>query len=156
RVARDLQMQLLQLRSVPFATLAERLYRTVRQTAKELDKRATLEIRGSEIEIDRSVLQRIGAPLEHMLRNPVPHGIETPSQRVAAGKPEAGRLILTLRQETNEIEVQLADDGAGLNLDAIRLEAIRAGLLVPSEEVGEAALTQMIFAPGFSTAREVT
>ncbi|HTP94819.1 MAG TPA: Hpt domain-containing protein [Burkholderiales bacterium] len=156
RVARDLQTELLQLRSVPFATIAERLYRTVRQTARELGKRANLEIHGGEVEIDRSVLQRIGAPLEHMLRNSIAHGIETPEQRAAAGKPEAGRIAITLRQEGNEIEIRLADDGAGLNLDAIRLEAIRSGLLRPIEEVGQATLAQMIFAPGFSTAREVT
>ena len=156
RVARDLQSDLLQLRSVPFATLAERLYRTVRQTAKELGKRATLEIQGGEIEIDRGVLQRIGAPVEHILRNAIAHGIELPAERTAASKPESGQLTLTLHREGSEIAITLADDGAGLNFNAIRLEAIRNGLLAPSEEVDEAALAQMIFAPGFSTAREVT
>ena len=156
RVARDLQNELLQLRSVPFATLAERLYRTVRQTAKELGKHTTLEIRGGEIEIDRGVLQRMGAPVEHMLRNAIAHGIESPHERVAAGKRESGQLTIRLRQEGSEIVVDLADDGAGLNFNAIRLEAVRNGLLAPSDEVGATALGQMIFAPGFSTARDVT
>ncbi len=156
RVARDLQNDLLQLRSVPFATLAERLYRTVRQTAKELGKHATLEIRGGEIEIDRGVLQRMGAPVEHMLRNAIAHGIEAPHERIGAGKPESGQMNIRLRQEGSEIVIDLSDDGAGLNFSAIRLEAIRNGLLAPSEEVGETTLGQMIFAPGFSTARDVT
>ena len=156
RVARDLQSDLLQLRSVPFATLAERLYRTVRQTAKELGKRATLEIHGGEIEIDRGVLQRIGASLEHILRNAIAHGTEAPRERSAAGKPEIGQLTISLRREGSEIAIALADDGAGLNFNAIRLEAIRNGLLAPSEDIGEAALAQLIFAPGFSTARELT
>jgi chemosensory pili system protein ChpA (sensor histidine kinase/response regulator) len=156
RVARDLQNELLQLRSVPFSALAERLYRTVRQTAKELGKHATLEIRGGDIEIDRGVLQRMGAPVEHMLRNAIAHGIESPQERVAAGKAESGQLAIHVRQESSEIAVELADDGAGLNFNAIRLEAIRKGLLAPSEEIAEAALGRMIFAPGFSTARDVT
>ena len=156
RVARDLHSDLLQLRSVPFATLAERLYRTVRQTAKELGKRATLEIHGGETELDRGILQRIGAPVEHMLRNAIAHGIEPPNDRAAAGKPESGRLAISLRQVGSEIAIDLADDGAGLDFNAIRLEAIRNGLVASSEDVGEAALAQMIFEPGFSTAREIT
>ena len=80
------------MRAVPFSNLNERLYRIVRQTARELDKKAELEIEGAEVELDRSVLERIGAPLEHMLRNALAHGIESPAARAAAGKPETGRI----------------------------------------------------------------
>jgi chemosensory pili system protein ChpA (sensor histidine kinase/response regulator) len=156
RVNRDLQQDLLGLRSVPLSLLSERLYRTVRQTARELGRSANLEIVGEAIEVDRNVLQRIAAPLEHMLRNAIAHGIESPEARRAAGKPEAGHIRLSLAQEGNEYLLTLEDDGGGINRDAIQLEALRMGLLHPGEEVGEARLLQMIFAPGFSTAGEIT
>ncbi len=156
RVNRDLQQELLGLRSVPLSLLSERLYRTVRQTARELGRNANLEIVGEAIEVDRNVLQRIAAPLDHMLRNAIAHGIEPPEARRDAGKPETGRIRLSLEQEGNEYLLTLEDDGGGINRDAIRLEALRMGLLHPGEEVGEARLLQMIFAPGFSTAGEIT
>jgi len=156
RVNRDLQQDLLGLRSVPLSLLSERLYRTVRQTARELGRNANLEIVGEAIEVDRNVLQRIAAPLEHMLRNAIAHGIESPDARRAAGKPEFGLIRLSLAQEGNEYLLTLEDDGGGINRDAIRLEALRVGMLHPGEEIGEARLLQMIFAPGFSTASEIT
>ena len=103
RTSRDVQQELMRMRAVPFSILDERLYRIVRQTTRELDKKAELHIEGSQVEMDRSVLERIGAPLEHMLRNALSHGLEMPAARVAAGKPEAGRLSVSLRQEGNEI-----------------------------------------------------
>ena len=90
RISREVQQELMRVRAVPFANLNERLYRIVRQTARELGKKAELEIAGAEVELDRSVLERIGAPLEHMLRNALVHGIEDPAARVAAGKAESG------------------------------------------------------------------
>jgi chemosensory pili system protein ChpA (sensor histidine kinase/response regulator) len=121
------QQELMRVRAVPFANVNERLYRITRQTARELGKKADLEISGSEVELDRSVLDRIGAPLEHMLRNALAHGIEDPAARVAAGKAETGRISITLRQESNEIALVFADDGAGLNLEALRQKAPRWG-----------------------------
>jgi chemosensory pili system protein ChpA (sensor histidine kinase/response regulator) len=114
RVSRDVQQELMRMRAVPFSILDERLYRIVRQTTRELGKKAELEIAGSQVELDRSVLERIGAPLEHMLRNALAHGVETPAARSAAGKPESGRIALGLRQESNEIVLTVSDDGAGL------------------------------------------
>ncbi len=92
RTNREVQQELMRMRAVPFANLNERLYRVVRQSARELDKKAELDIQGAEVELDRSVLERIGAPLEHMLRNALAHGIEAPAARTAAGKDEAGRI----------------------------------------------------------------
>ena len=103
RISREVQQELMRVRAVPFANLNERLYRIVRQVARELGKKAELEITGAEVELDRGVLERISAPLEHMLRNALVHGIEDPAARVAAGKAESGRIAIALRQESNEI-----------------------------------------------------
>ena len=119
RMARELQQGLMQVRMLPFDSLASRLYRVVRQSARELGKRATLDLRGGRIEIDRSVLEQMAAPLEHLLRNAVAHGIESPAERAAAGKPESGSIELTVSQEGNEIAIEIADDGAGLDLERI-------------------------------------
>jgi chemosensory pili system protein ChpA (sensor histidine kinase/response regulator) len=155
RMNRQLQQELMSVRMVPFASQAERLYRIVRQTAKELGKRANLEIRGGQVELDRSVLDKIGAPLEHLLRNAVAHGLETRDTRLAAGKTEIGEVSLTLAQEGNEIILTMADDGSGLNFDRIRARGIEAGLLAADEAVDEGRLIKLIFTPGFSTAAEV-
>src|SRR5574341_1315993 len=119
RISRDVQQELMRMRAVPFSVLNERLYRIVRQTTRELGKKAELEIQGSQVELDRSVLERIGAPLEHMLRNALAHGVEAPQARAAAGKPQAGSIAVTLRQESNEIALVVSDDGAGLDLERL-------------------------------------
>src|SRR6185295_4652985 len=110
-----MQQQLFSIRTVPFGSLSERLYRILRQTAKELDKRANLEVRGAQVELDRSVLEKLVGPLEHLLRNALDHGIETRDARLTAGKSETGEIALTVRQVGNEIAIDLADDGAGLD-----------------------------------------
>jgi len=149
------QQELMRMRAVPFSTLNERLYRIVRQVARDLGKKAELEIEGSQVELDRSVLERIGAPLEHMLRNALAHGLEAPGVRTAAGKPEAGRIALTLRQESNEIALTMSDDGAGLDLDALRGKALEKGILRRDQELTDAELARLVFA-GLSTAEVVT
>src|SRR5690606_78589 len=111
--------------------------RVVRQAAKELGKRVSLDIRGSDVEIDRSVLERMAAPVEHLLRNAVAHGIESPQKRVAAGKPEVGESRLSVRQEGNEDLLEQRDDGGRLDLERIRARAIEAGLLGADETIGE-------------------
>jgi chemosensory pili system protein ChpA (sensor histidine kinase/response regulator) len=156
RTSRDVQQELMRMRAVPFSILDERLYRIVRQTTRELGKKAELHIEGSQVELDRSVMDRIGAPLEHMLRNALAHGIEAPETRVAAGKPEAGRISISLRQEGNEIALVVSDDGAGLNLDSLRRKAEASGLLQPGQDVPAAELMQLIFVSGLSTADAVT
>jgi chemosensory pili system protein ChpA (sensor histidine kinase/response regulator) len=156
RLTRELQQQLMRVRLVPFANISERLYRVARQTAKELDKRVSLEVRGGTTEIDRGVLERMGGPFEHIVRNAIVHGLETPEQRQAAGKAETGELSIEVRQEGNEIIVVCADDGTGLNLPRIRERAIEKGLLGPQQAVTDRELMELVFAPGFSTAAEVT
>src|SRR4051812_15768649 len=156
RTTREVQQQLMRMRAVPFATLNERLYRVVRQTARDVEKKAELEIEGADVELDRSVLERISAPLEHMLRNALAHGVESPAARVKAGKAEAGRIVLTLRQEANEIALVLSDDGAGLDLERLHQKAIDKSIVSATQQLSEAEKAQLIFASGVSTAEAVT
>ena len=156
RMSRDLQQDLMRIRMVPFSSIGDRLYRLVRLTAKELGKRANLDIRGGQVEMDRSVLERITAPFEHLLRNAITHGLESPEGRRAAGKNETGEMRLDLRQEGNDVVLALSDDGAGLNLARIREKAIAQGLITAEDQPTESELAELIFRPGFSTAQDVT
>jgi chemosensory pili system protein ChpA (sensor histidine kinase/response regulator) len=136
--------------------MSERLYRILRATAKELDKRANLEIRGGQTELDRSVLEKLVGPLEHLLRNSLDHGIESRAVRAAAGKAETGEIALTVRQVGNEIAIELIDDGGGINLDQIRANAVAQGRLSADATPTDAQLIELIFVPGFTTATKVT
>ena len=156
RLTRDLQDDLLRTRMVEFDGLSDRLYRVVRQAAKETGKQVRLDIVGGSTEVDRGVLERMTGSFEHLLRNCVTHGIETPEQRLAAGKDAAGTIVVALRQEGNEVSVEFRDDGAGLNLDRIREKGLKMGFLQPDANPSEAELAQLIFTPGFSTADTVT
>jgi len=156
RLNHGLQQSLMSIRMLPFQSQAERLYRIVRQTAKETGKRANLDIRGGQVELDRSVLEKIMAPLEHMLRNAIAHGLEDRDGRRAAGKRELGEITLSLNQEGNEVVLGLSDDGRGLDLAAIRSKAEEQGLLAAGEEIDDAHLTDFIFHAGFSTAASVS
>ncbi|HEY6774368.1 MAG TPA: Hpt domain-containing protein [Oxalicibacterium sp.] len=156
RLTRDLQQDLMRVRMVQFASISERLFRVTRQAAKEMDKRVNLDIRGSAVEIDRSVLEKMAGPFEHLLRNAIVHGIESRERRLAAGKSETGELLVEIRQEGNEVVIHFSDDGQGLNLEGIRRKAIANGLLTNDVEVSDAEVTDLIFHPGFSTAEEVT
>ncbi|MEW6165683.1 MAG: response regulator [Pseudomonadota bacterium] len=153
---RELAHALLRARMVPFGTVAERLHRVVRQTARELDRQASLDIRGGDAPVDRNVLERMLAPLEHLLRNAVAHGIEPPAARAAAGKPAAGQIVLDIAPADDAIVLTLADDGAGLDLEAIRRRALERGLLAEDAPSDAAALAELIFRPGFSTAATVS
>jgi chemosensory pili system protein ChpA (sensor histidine kinase/response regulator) len=156
RLTRDLQQDLMRVRMIQFASISERLYRVVRQASKELDKRVNLDIRGSAVEIDRGVLEKMTGPFEHLLRNAIVHGIETREQRTASGKSEIGELLVEIRQEGNEVVIQFSDDGAGLNLERIRSKALSLGFVKEDEEQTEAEITDLIFHSGFSTADNVT
>ncbi|WP_022978848.1 Hpt domain-containing protein [Ideonella sp. B508-1] len=156
RLARDLQDDLLRARMVEFDTLSDRLYRVVRQAAKETGKQVRLNLSGGGIEMDRAVLDRIAPPLEHLLRNAVVHGIEPAGLREALGKPAVGGIDVVVRQSGNEVQLDVRDDGAGLNLARIAERATAAGLLNADSRPTEAELASLIFAPGFSTADEVT
>jgi len=117
QLSRSLQQGLMRVRMVPAGNLASRLHRVVRQTAKALGKSANLEIRGSTVELDRSVVERMAAPLEHLLRNAVVHGIESPALRGQHGKTVTGEVVVEIRQEFNEVKIVVADDGHGIPLD---------------------------------------
>ena len=156
RQNRELSQALMGVRMVPFNAVADRLYRVVRLTAKELGKKANLDIRGGQVELDRSVLEKMTGPIEHLLRNAITHGLEEGGQRQAAGKAEIGEISLTLSQEGNEVVIDMVDDGAGLDFERIRSKAIEQGLLASDQYPDEAALTDYIFHAGFSTAKELT
>ncbi|WP_295414006.1 Hpt domain-containing protein [uncultured Thiodictyon sp.] len=156
RLADDLQDGLLRTRMVPFVQVVPRLHRLVRQTADSLGKSARLEVIGPEVELDRAILDRLAAPLEHLLRNAVDHGLESAALRTAAGKPAIGQVTLELSREGNDVVIKLADDGAGLDLAAIRSQAVARGLLDPQVTLADAALMQFVFEPGFTTHGQVT
>ncbi len=156
RLNRELQQELMSIRMVPFASIADRLYRIVRQATKEIGKRANLEISGAEIELDRTVLDKMLAPLEHMLRNAIAHGLEPAPVRAAKGKQEIGELSLSLAHEGNEVILTFADDGAGLDLKRLRERGLAAGLLSQEDAADPARVQELIFAPGISTASEVS
>ena len=156
RLTRDLQRDLMRVRMVPFASISERLFRVARQSAKEVDKRVNLDIRGGAVEIDRSVLERMAAPFEHLLRNAIAHGVESRAGRAAAGKSETGELLVQVSQQGNEVVIDFSDDGAGLDLARIRAKARGAGLLGPEQEVSDAEAAELIFEAGFSTADSLT
>ncbi|RZL09164.1 MAG: hybrid sensor histidine kinase/response regulator, partial [Rubrivivax sp.] len=156
RLTRDLQEDLLRTRMVEFEGLSDRLYRVVRQAAKETGKQVRLDIVGGHAEVDRGVLERMTGAFEHLLRNSVTHGIEAPAARQAAGKEPMGAIVISVHHEGNEVSIEFRDDGAGLNLARIREKALAQGLIAPGGEPTEAELSQMIFMPGFSTADAVT
>ena len=156
RMTRDLQQVLMRARMLPFDRLADRLHRIVRQSAKELGKRVNLDVVGGRVEVDRSLLDGIISPLEHMLRNALAHGIEAPEVRQAQGKQALGQITIELSQEGNEILLELSDDGAGLNYDRIRQKGIDLGFIGADEVVDHRRLANLIFLPGFSTATNVS
>ncbi len=156
RVNTELQEGLMRTRMVPFERLVPRLRRIVRQVAGELGKQVEFMVGNATGEMDRSVLERIVAPLEHMLRNAVDHGIEPVERRRAAGKPEQGVIRLDLAREGGDIVLTLADDGGGINLDAVRRKAIERGLMSADSDLSEHEILQFILEAGFSTAERVT
>jgi chemosensory pili system protein ChpA (sensor histidine kinase/response regulator) len=156
RVNTELQEGLMRTRMVPFLSLAARMRRIVRQTAQELGKKAELELSGAEGEMDRTVVDRIVAPIEHMLRNAISHGIEPPAQRKKAGKSEGGTIKITLERESSDVVLRIADDGAGIKMDAIRSKAIERGLMKADSDLTDNEVLQFILETGFSTAEKVT
>jgi chemosensory pili system protein ChpA (sensor histidine kinase/response regulator) len=156
RQTRELQRDLLRTRMVEFEGISDRLYRVVRLAAKESAKQVKLDIVGGSIEMDRGVLDRMTPAFEHLLRNCVAHGVETPELRAVAGKEAAGTITIHVRQEGNDVSVEFQDDGAGLNIARIREKAIQQGLITPEQQLSESDAANLIFLPGFSTAQHVT
>ncbi|MFO1371251.1 MAG: hybrid sensor histidine kinase/response regulator [Candidatus Competibacteraceae bacterium] len=156
KVNKEIQRGLMRTGMVQFGSVISRLRRVVRQSAQELGKRAELLVGGEEAEVDRTVLENMLAPLEHMLRNSLAHGIEPPEQRRSLNKPEIGTITLSLRREGAELVLELGDDGAGLNFEAIRAKGEEKGLLLPGQPTTDEELIALLLQPGFSTAVKVT
>ena len=156
RQTRELQRDLLKTRMVEFEGISDRLYRVVRLASKETGKQVKLDLLGSTIEMDRGMLDRMTPAFEHLLRNCVAHGIESPAVRSAAGKDAAGLITVELRQEGNDVSVEFRDDGAGLDLARIREKAISSGLISADQQLDDEQAANLIFMPGFTTATQVT
>ncbi len=156
RVITELQNSLMRTRMVPFQRHVQRLTRLVRQAANDTGKRAELVVQGAAAELDRQMLERMVAPLEHMLRNAVVHGIEPPEQRLALGKSEVGRISVSLTRDGAEIVIVVADDGGGINVKLIREKSVALGLTDRQSRLTDEEAMQLILEPGFSTAGRVT
>src|SRR5882757_9756255 len=156
RVITELQNGLMRTRMVPFQRHVQRLTRLVRQAANDTGKRAELVVQGAAAELDRQMLERMVAPLEHMLRNSVVHGIEAPDRRTLLGKPDVGRISISLERDGAEIVIVVADDGAGINVKLIREKAVALGLVDAHAKLTDEEAVQLILEPGFSTAGHVT
>jgi chemosensory pili system protein ChpA (sensor histidine kinase/response regulator) len=156
RVTAELQDGLMRTRMVPFERHVGRLTRLVRQAAQEAGKRAELAVEGASGELDRQVLEKMLPPLEHMLRNAVVHGLEDAGERQASGKSPVGRITIRLHREGSEMVIDVADDGRGLDVDAIRRKAQEQGLLSPEKQSSDDEIMELILTPGFSTATSVT
>ncbi|MDR5905781.1 chemotaxis protein CheA [Franzmannia qiaohouensis] len=155
RNARDLQEAVMSIRMVPMDYVFSRFPRLVRDLAAKLDKDVELVTEGKSTELDKSLTERIIDPLTHLVRNSLDHGIETPDKREAAGKPRTGRLTLSAQHQGGNILIEVIDDGAGLNRDKLLSKARESGLSV-SDSMSDDEVWQLIFAPGFSTAQEVS
>ena len=153
-----LQQGILEVRMVPLGQVFDRLTRVVRKLAKELDKEVRLSITGAETELDKLIVEELSDPLLHMIRNSIDHGIEFPAERVALGKPRAGRIALSAYQKGNRVVIELTDDGRGMDWRAIRNKAVEKGFLGREEanDIGPAQAINLIFTPGFSTKQQAT
>ncbi|MBL8299794.1 MAG: Hpt domain-containing protein [Rhodanobacteraceae bacterium] len=156
RVSSDLQEGLMRTRMVPFDSLVPSLRRTVRQAAQEIGKRAQLKVEGAQGEMDRNLLERMKAPFEHMLRNALAHGIESPEDRASAGKNPEGTVTIQVSREATEVVLRVSDDGRGMDRNAIRKKAIERGLLNAEAQLSDRDLYAFILETGFSTAEQVT
>lgn len=156
RISTDLQEGLMRTRMVRFGGLTSRLKRIVRQISRELGKEVEVEIQGEHSEVDRTVLDRIIAPLEHLLRNAVAHGIEKPEARKAQGKNETGKIVIVVDRQGTDVLINIKDDGAGINVDKIREKAIKQGFMAEGAELSDHDALQFILQSGFSTADEVS
>ncbi len=156
RLSSLFQDSLLKARLVPLSSLVPRLYRAVRAVAVKYGKDFDLLIEGDDTEIDRGVYEDIAAPLLHVVRNAIYHGIETPDERVSAGKPPAGQIVLNARYESNQLIITVRDDGRGINPTTIRTIAQQRGLIDAYAQLSDRDILNLIFQPGFSTAETIT
>ncbi|MBD8881945.1 chemotaxis protein CheA [Rhodanobacter sp. 7MK24] len=156
RNTRELQESVMRIRMLPIGSVFNRFPRLVRDLERKLGKQVRLELQGEQTELDKTVLEKIGDPLVHLVRNAIDHGLEMPAQRRAAGKPEAGTLTLDAHHEGGNIVVRISDDGAGLNHERILAKGIERGLVKPGHQLSDDEVAELIFQPGFSTAAQAT
>jgi len=158
RVTTDLQSVVMKVRMVPVGQVFNRFPRMVRDLAKELNKEINLTVEGEETELDRTVIDEIGDPLVHLIRNSLDHGVEHPDERVAKGKPRIGEVALVARHEGNNVIIMVTDDGKGINADVIRRKAVEKGVVTQDEvnDMDDAEAVRLVFLPGFSTADVIT
>jgi chemosensory pili system protein ChpA (sensor histidine kinase/response regulator) len=156
RIQAEIQESLMRTRLVPFSRLLPRLQRIVRQTASTLNRPTELIVNNTEGELDRSILERLVSPFEHMLRNAIDHGIEDREQRLQTKKPETGHIVLNIGRQGTDVVVTFSDDGKGIDVNRIKQKAIQTGLMTKDQKLDQEEILQFIFHPGFSTAAEVT
>jgi two-component system, chemotaxis family, sensor kinase CheA len=156
RLIAQLRDNTMSIRMLPIGSTFNKFRRVVRDLSIELGKEAELVTEGADTELDKTVIERLGDPLVHIIRNSVDHGIEKPEARERAGKPKAGVIKLAARHSGAYVLIQVSDDGKGLDREAIRSKAIERGLILASQDVTDQELFQLIFEPGFSTAKKVT
>jgi two-component system chemotaxis sensor kinase CheA len=156
RLASSLRDTTMGIRMVPIGTLFGRFRRLVHDLSHDLGKEVDFVTAGEETELDKTVIERLADPLVHLIRNSIDHGLEDPARRIAAGKSLRGRVRLSAVHTGSEVAISIVDDGAGLNAERIRAKAEEAGLIGPDAKIGDHDLFQMIFHPGFSTAKEIT
>ena len=158
RVTGDLQNIVMKVRMVPVSAVFNRFPRMVRDVSKELGKEINLTIEGEETELDRTVIDEIGDPIMHLLRNSLDHGVESPDAREAKGKPRTGEVGLIARHEGNNVVIMITDDGAGIDASKIRRKAVEKGMISQEEadRLDDADAVRLIFLPGFSTAEKIT
>ncbi|MBK6942013.1 MAG: chemotaxis protein CheA [Planctomycetes bacterium] len=156
RHARDLRERIMAVRMIPIKTLFSKFHRLVRDLVTVTGKRAELEIEGEETELDKTVIEKIGDPLTHLIRNSMDHGLETPDERQAAGKPEHGTIRLVAYQQGGKICIEVSDDGRGIDRDRVVQKAIEKGLVPAGQALTDEQAFALIFKPGFSTAAQVT
>ncbi|MEH7908464.1 chemotaxis protein CheA [Rhizobium laguerreae] len=156
RLSGELRDTMMVLRMVPVATLFSRFRRLVHDLARETGKVIELVTEGESTEVDKTVIERLADPLVHLVRNSIDHGLETPADRLASGKTEAGTVTLSARQAGGEVIISIKDDGRGINRERVRAKAESSGLIQPGQPLSDSELLQLIFAPGFSTADAIT
>jgi two-component system chemotaxis sensor kinase CheA len=158
RVTTDLQAVVMKVRMVPVGQVFNRFPRMVRDLSRDLNKEVNLIIQGEETELDRTVIDEIGDPLVHLLRNAIDHGVEGPAEREAKGKNPVGEIRLIARHEGNNVIIMVEDDGAGVNPEVVKQKALEKGMITPAEaeKMDAAEAVRLLFLPGFSTAKVVT
>ena len=158
RITTELHQSVMKVRMVPIESVVNKFPRMIRDLSKKLDKKMELHMTGEDTELDRTVVDQIGDPLQHLLRNSADHGLENNAARIAAGKPEVGSIFLNAYQEGNNVVIEVGDDGAGINIEKVKNKAIEKGMITEeqAETLTDKEAVDLLFKPGFSTADKIS